>query len=107
GPYPVRDRRDPERPRDTAAGLRRRAVPDLLPLPGNGGRVLRLRARAGSSAGTVAHLRPRAAGSDPAEGLQRERAAVVGDLRRCRGRGPGPGAGGRAAVAGTSVRSAL
>src|SRR5262249_47880155 len=77
GPDPLRDRRRPLRPRDAAAGVRRRALRDLLPLPGDRGRVLRLRAGAGAAAGALAHLRPGPAGVDPAQGLSRERRALA------------------------------
>ena len=47
--------------RDAAADLRRDAVRDLLPVSGDRGRVLRLRAGAGSAPGPLADLRARLA----------------------------------------------
>ena len=90
GPHPVRHRRRAAavRQRDAAAGLRRRAVRDLLPLPGDRGRVLRLRARAGAAAGPLADLRHRPAGAHPEEGLREQRGALPGAARRDRGRWP-------------------
>ena len=65
----------PRGDRDAAADLRRPALRDLLPLPRDRGRVLRLRPGARPAAGALAHLRARAAGSHPAQGLLRERGA--------------------------------
>ena len=61
------------------------AVPDLLPVPRDRGRVFRLRARTRTPAGTLADLRNRTTGGDPAEGLQRERRAVARNLSLKRG----------------------
>ena len=63
---------------DAAASLQGRALRDLLPLPGDGRRVLRLRAGAGAAAGPLADLRHRAARRHPAQGLPRERRAAAG-----------------------------
>ncbi len=52
----------PRRRRYAAAGLRRQALPDLLPLSRDRGRVLRLCARRHPSAGTLANLRRRSSG---------------------------------------------
>ena len=75
GPHPVRHRRRSARRRNAAAGVRRRPVPDLLPLSRDRGRILRLRAGAGAAAGPVEDLRPGAPGTDPAQGLLPERRA--------------------------------
>ena len=56
GPHPIRHGRGSERVRDTAAGIRRRSIQDLLPLFGNRRRVLRLRSRPCSAAGTLANF---------------------------------------------------
>ena len=58
------------------------AVPDLLPVPRDRGRVFRLCAGAGAAAGPVADLRARAAGTDPEEGVLRECGAGIGDEAR-------------------------
>src|SRR4029453_19079511 len=80
GPHLLRHRRKPApvRRAHAAAGLQGPALRDLLPLPRDRGRVLRLRARAGAAAGALAHLRHRPAGLDPEEGLPRERRAAAG-----------------------------
>ncbi len=49
---------------------------NLLPLPGDRGRILRLRPRAGAAPGALAHLRYRPAGAHPAQGLPPERRAA-------------------------------
>ena len=56
-----------------AADLRRRALRDLLPLPRDRGRALRLRSGAGPAAGAMEDLWPGARGVDPEEGLPRQR----------------------------------
>src|SRR6185436_376740 len=60
------------------AGLQGRAVRDLLPLPGDRGRVLRLRAGARPAPRTLADLRHRPARRGPEKGLPRERGASPG-----------------------------
>ena len=89
GPHHLRHRRRAAalRQRDAAAGLRRRAVRDLLPLPRDRGRVLRLRARA--------RCRPRDAGRSTASACptpilkkvyEAQRGALPGAAARDRGR---------------------
>src|SRR4029453_3466484 len=73
----VRHRRGPERDGDAAAALWRRALRDLLSVPGDRGRVLRLRAGAHPAARPVADLRPRTARIDLEEGLPRQRRTAV------------------------------
>src|SRR5262245_4832941 len=65
----------PPRHGDTAADLRRGALRNLFPVSRDRGRVLRLRAGAGTTTGSMANLRPRIAGADPAQGLSRQRRA--------------------------------
>ena len=88
GPHPVRHRRRAaaRRRRVPAAGLQGRALRDLLPLPRDRGRVLRLRAGAGAAAGPLADLRHRPARRHPEEGLPRQRACACWGCRRDRRR---------------------
>ena len=81
GPDLLRHRRRPAAGGrgDAAAGLQGRALRDLLPLPRDRRRVLRLRAGAGAAAGPLAHLRHRACPTAILqEGLPRERRAAAG-----------------------------
>ena len=84
GPHPLRHRRDPARDADAPAGLRRGALRDLFQVPGNRGRVLRLRAGADAAAGPLADLRHRAPGADPAQGVPRQRGAGARAVKEAR-----------------------
>ena len=57
---------------ESAADFRRRPLRNLLPLPRDRGRVLRLRARDGSAAGTMADFGFGIAGRDPAQSVLAE-----------------------------------
>ena len=76
---PLRHRRDSARHRNPAAGVRRGSVSDLLPLPRNRGRVLRLRAGARAAAGPMEDLRSRPAASRScARSITKMHSAVLG-----------------------------
>src|SRR5207247_307497 len=80
GPDPLRDRcrAAPRRRALPAAGLQGRALRDLLPVPRDRGRVLRLRACPRPAPGALADLRPRPSRRHPREGVPGQRPPRAG-----------------------------